>query len=300
MKASNYQTLLDNLYEGVYYVDRDRKIKFWSKGAEIITGYKSTEILGKQCSDKFLSHTSLEGVSFCRSSCLMRNTIATGSYNKAEAYLRHKDGHDVRVSLRISPMFDSKGKVVGATHIFTNNELYLSSRPDEIKRNLVLYYDDLTKLPSRYNTELILKTKIEEFRRYHWHFATYLIEIDDFEKLRKSYSKDEVNGFTVQFSDLIKKDIRPFDIVGRWAENQFLVIMVNVDKKAMLMLGERMRKLIEETPFKVNETTDNLTLSQGCALIGENISNDVLITKLENLLGSSISAGGNQLTHYVY
>jgi len=33
-----YRELLDNLYEGVYYVDRQRRITFWNKAAETITG----------------------------------------------------------------------------------------------------------------------------------------------------------------------------------------------------------------------------------------------------------------------
>ncbi len=140
MKTSNYQTLLENLYEGVYYVDLDRKIKYWSKGAEIITGYSSVEALGRQCSKKFLAHSSLEGTDYCDSGCLMRNSLATGSYFKTEAYMTHKNGKKIHVSLRISPMFDNKGKIAGATHIFTNNETYLSLRPDEIKRNYNLYY----------------------------------------------------------------------------------------------------------------------------------------------------------------
>ncbi len=28
-----YKGLIDNLYDGVYFVDRDRKITYWNKGA---------------------------------------------------------------------------------------------------------------------------------------------------------------------------------------------------------------------------------------------------------------------------
>jgi len=45
------KTILENLYDGVYFVDCDRKILYWNKGAENITGYTSSEVLGKRCSD---------------------------------------------------------------------------------------------------------------------------------------------------------------------------------------------------------------------------------------------------------
>jgi diguanylate cyclase (GGDEF)-like protein/PAS domain S-box-containing protein len=300
MKASNYQTLLESMYEGVYYVDLDRKIKYWSKGAEIITGYSCVEALGRQCSRNFLAHTSLNGVDYCTSDCLMRNTLISGSYLKTEAYLIHKNGKKVHVSLRISPMFDNKGKISGATHIFTNNEAYLNLRPDEIKRNYELYYDPLTDLPTRYNTELTLKTKIEEFRRYQWQFAIYLMEIDDFEELKKTYDKEVVDSFIMKFSKLIRKDIRPFDILGRWDENKFLVIMVNVHEKEMRMLGERMRQLIEKTAFKTENTSQRITFSQGSVLISKEITSEKLIEKLEELLRKSVDASGNKATYKVY
>ncbi len=34
-----YKQLLDNLYDGVYFVDRDRAITYWNKGTERLTGY---------------------------------------------------------------------------------------------------------------------------------------------------------------------------------------------------------------------------------------------------------------------
>ena len=41
-----YRELLDNLNDGVYFVDRDRRITYWSKGAERITGYKKPKWWG--------------------------------------------------------------------------------------------------------------------------------------------------------------------------------------------------------------------------------------------------------------
>ena len=51
-----YEKILDNLYEGVYIVDKNRKIIFWNKSAERITGFKNFEVLGKRCSENILIH----------------------------------------------------------------------------------------------------------------------------------------------------------------------------------------------------------------------------------------------------
>ena len=56
MNKNNYQNLLDNLYEGIFYVDLNKTIKYWSSGAERITGYSSDEVLGKHCHDNIINH----------------------------------------------------------------------------------------------------------------------------------------------------------------------------------------------------------------------------------------------------
>ena len=46
-----YIDLLDQISDGVYFVDRDRRITYWNSGAERITGYTAAEVLGHSCSE---------------------------------------------------------------------------------------------------------------------------------------------------------------------------------------------------------------------------------------------------------
>ena len=42
---SFYRQLLDSLADGVYFVDGDRRITYWNRGAEAISGYTAEEVL---------------------------------------------------------------------------------------------------------------------------------------------------------------------------------------------------------------------------------------------------------------
>ena len=44
--------LLDEVGEGVYFTDRQRRITFWNKAAERISGYAKKEVLGRKCFGK--------------------------------------------------------------------------------------------------------------------------------------------------------------------------------------------------------------------------------------------------------
>ena len=49
-----YLDILNNISDGVYYINSGRKIEYWNKGAEILTGYSSEEVKGRIC-DEVLS-----------------------------------------------------------------------------------------------------------------------------------------------------------------------------------------------------------------------------------------------------
>ena len=49
MNLKLYRNMLDSLNEGIYFVDEERKITFWNKGAELITGFQADEVVGTFC-----------------------------------------------------------------------------------------------------------------------------------------------------------------------------------------------------------------------------------------------------------
>jgi diguanylate cyclase (GGDEF)-like protein/PAS domain S-box-containing protein len=293
---SNYQTLLENLFEGVYYVDNKKKIKYWSNGAELITGYLSSEVMGKTCSQDILAHTTLDGVPLCTTGCLMRNTLATGSFYKAEAFLKHKDGHNVHVSLRITPMYNSNGEIVGATHIFTNNDAYFTIDTKETQTQHKTLYDIVTKLPNQHNLKMILQAKIEEYTRYQWTFATYIMEIDNFDKIEASYNEETRNLILSKIGSTLQNGVRPFDTMGRWSKNQFIAILVQVDDDEIELLGKRLMKQFSKTPIQVGLGELKFTLSVGATLIQPKDTPEDIANRAEKLKDYSLEKGGNRLT----
>ena len=63
------RTMLDSLSDGVYLTDRKRRVVYWNRAAQEITGYEAEEILGKRCSDDLLVHVDERGEPMCGPSC---------------------------------------------------------------------------------------------------------------------------------------------------------------------------------------------------------------------------------------
>ena len=61
----NLETVLDNLKEGIIAHDMNRRIFFFNKEAERITGYNREEIVGRDCHEAFGSPFCGEHCAFC-------------------------------------------------------------------------------------------------------------------------------------------------------------------------------------------------------------------------------------------
>ncbi|RJR35546.1 MAG: PAS domain-containing protein, partial [Desulfobacteraceae bacterium] len=51
LDQESYGRIIESLNEGLYFVDRNRVIRFWNKAAERISGHKALDVLGKSCAD---------------------------------------------------------------------------------------------------------------------------------------------------------------------------------------------------------------------------------------------------------
>ncbi len=119
IETENLMQIFDALSEGVYIVNKDRKIIYWNSAAEQISGYSKDFVLNKFCYDNILRHVNELGTQVCFAGCPLQSTIHDGTHRTGTVYLHHKDGHKVAVNLRTLPLI-KKGEIIGGIEIFSN------------------------------------------------------------------------------------------------------------------------------------------------------------------------------------
>ena len=100
-----YKHLLSDLYEGVCFVDQDGNVTYWNEGAERITGYKASEVMGKRYTGKQFMH--MNERSSTEEYPLMEALI-NGRLRETELYLHHKHGYRVPVLAHVAPIRDAE------------------------------------------------------------------------------------------------------------------------------------------------------------------------------------------------
>ena len=171
LEAGMYERILANLHCGLYFVDRHRIITYWNKAAEQISGYTADEVVGKSCADNLLIHIDSEGDSLCLGACPLAASIEDGHPREAEVYMHHKNGHRIPVSVRVSPLTDKQGEIIGAIELFVDisNQVANELRVKELEKLALL--DPLTQLANRNFIESEMKSILEEKRRLNVSFV---------------------------------------------------------------------------------------------------------------------------------
>ncbi len=104
-------SVVESSGDAIHAVNLDGTIASWNRGAEQMCGYTSEEILGKSVA--ILVPPGHEEV-LRKSFTSLRDGCATGPF---DVVILHKDGTGIDVSLTLSPIRDSEGKVVGGAAI---------------------------------------------------------------------------------------------------------------------------------------------------------------------------------------
>lgn len=113
--------IIDCLNDGVYVCDCDRRILFWSKSAERITGWKSEDILGRACLEDILNHIDKDGDRLCGEEyCPLHRAMVTGVTTQVPVfvYARCKDGRRVPTQVTTALIHNEAGEVIGGVETF--------------------------------------------------------------------------------------------------------------------------------------------------------------------------------------
>lgn len=285
--------LLNNLYEALYIVDKDCKILYWNKGAELITGYSQEEVIGRSCSDNILSHIDEKGNILCEIGCPLKMSMVDGKVYEIEAFLRHKDGHRVPVSIKAFPF--SNDNMSGAVEVFIDNSSKIAflHRIEELQRLVII--DHLTGLANRRFMELSIEARLNEMKRYGWLFGVLFIDIDNFKNINDIYGHETGDKVLRMIAQTFINNSRPFDTTGRWGGEEFVSVILNVDKERLIEVANRMRMLIEQSVMTIDSDLIKVTVSIGATMANSEDTVESIIRRADRLMYHGKISGKNRV-----
>lgn len=291
-----YLDIIDNLHDGLYIVGKGRTITYWNKAAEAITGYTAGEVMGKSCADDLLIHVDENGNSLCKSTCPLAATIADGKPREIEVYLLHKKGHRVPISIRVSALTDARGQITGGIQLFTDISHRTTTELKIKELEKIALLDHLTQLANRHYIEKELISRFEEKQRFDIPFGILFLDIDKFKDFNDTYGHKIGDEVLRTVAKTFMANSRPFDLYGRWGGEEFIGIIRNINAENLELIGNRIRKLVENSRIHHRDRHLNVTISIGATMVEKSDTIDGIIKRADALLYESKTAGRNRLT----
>ncbi len=291
-----YREIVENMVDGVYFVDRERRITYWNKGAERITGYAAAEVVGSSCADNLLVHVDAQGHELCKGSCPLIAAMEDGGPHEAEVYLHHKQGHRLPVWVRTAPLRDAEGRFAGAIEIFTDlrSRQVLAHQVEELQKLALI--DPLTGISNRRHFETQLHSRLEELRRSGIDFGLLFMDIDLFKQLNDRYGHDVGDQVLRTVAKTIELAVRPFDQVCRWGGEEYAGVFPHTDVEALSGIAERLRVLVAHSRVPTGIGELFVTLSIGGTLAAPGDSAGSLLKRADRLMYVSKEKGRNRTT----
>ncbi|MGD0272730.1 MAG: GGDEF domain-containing protein [Gaiellaceae bacterium] len=288
--------LLDSIWDGVYFVDTERKITYWSKGSEAISGFPREQVIGRHCFDNILSHTDREGKPLCLDGCPLAATIADGKERNMDAYLRHRDGHRVPVTTRAAPIKDESGEIVGAVETFRDDTARVEAiaRARDLEEMALL--DSLTGVGNRRFAEIVLAERLAESKRYGWPFALLFIDVDDLKAINDRHGHALGDQVLCTIALTLQGFARTHDFVGRWGGDEFVVIVTGTEEEGLAVVAERARSLVEQSGLRTEQVEIDVTVSIGAVTAKAEDTVETLVQRADERMYRSKATGRNCVT----
>jgi diguanylate cyclase (GGDEF)-like protein/PAS domain S-box-containing protein len=292
-----YKDILDNLYDGVYFVDPERRITYWNRGAERISGFLGEQVLGHHCADNILMHVDDKGTVLCRTACPLADTLRDGKAREVDVRLQHANGQRVSVRVHATPMRAPDGSIIGAVEVFSDNSAIAGGRQQAQELKDAGQTDPLTGVGNRRYVEAQTVAALNDFRNQGVGFGLLFVGIDDFRTVNTVYGHAVGDKVLAMAGGTLRQSVRASDAVGRWGGDEFAVVLRRVNLDQVFAVASKLRLIVEKSRLTSAQHTIRITVSIGATLARSGDSPDSLYSRANGLLRQAKAAGRNYTSY---
>jgi diguanylate cyclase (GGDEF)-like protein/PAS domain S-box-containing protein len=281
--------------DGAYFVDRDRRLLFWNKAAEELTGFARSEVVGRGCPDNILCHADVNGRARCSDGCPLEQAMATGKSDQLDVFLHHKNGHRVPVRVKVTPILDAQGRAVGALEVFSDRTARIeqAERIKELERLALI--DELTRLPNRRHFDDHLSHRLAEWQRHGRPFGVLMMDVDLFKQVNDECGHLLGDAILKLVARTLHANCRSFDIVARWGGEEFSAIISDVDAQQLVLVAEKFRAMVAASDLRLPGQALGLTISVGAAAAKADDTAQTLLKRADGALYEAKRQGRNRV-----
>jgi len=127
-------------------------------------------------------------------------------------------------------------------------------------------HDSLTGILNRRAIRDVLRRELARCRREHNTLGVIIADVDHFKKINDHYGHGAGDAALVTVVQRISTTLRPYDVIGRYGGEEFLIIAPGCDLELTQKLAERIRVAICDEAVDLGNESATITISLGTTL----------------------------------
>jgi diguanylate cyclase (GGDEF)-like protein/PAS domain S-box-containing protein len=315
------EATLDLMDGGVAILDDQSNVLFWNKAAATLTGYPSHDVISRPC-PAGLYHVDEEhrsrmdaSADACRQGHKVDPRIRSGEVHARVAdsagllesplesdtddedrlqsptlvSISHKLGHSMPGMLRKIALRDSFGEPAGTALLF-----YPVEEADALPHGESGEGVGIER--SQADMEDRLDAAHHQWVSNRMPFGLLWVTVDQAQSLRKTHGRDACEAMLRTVEQTLLRQLKPSEIIGRWGNNEFLVLAHERTAELLFEHARRLAGLARTADFRWWGDRVGLTVSMGAsqAIAGDTLQS--VLNRVRQAMQTSTYAGGNQVT----
>lgn len=158
--------------------------------------------------------------------------------------------------------------------------------------------DPLTGMFNRRYLDEHLQGMISDSLSSQKGLSVIMADIDFFKLVNDNYGHDNGDQVLREFSTRIQQNIRRLDMAFRIGGEEFLIVMPKTNPAKAEVVGERLRAIIEDTPFKISQGDGHITVTASIGLtsvIDDSDTIDTVLKRADDALYEAKKTGRNKV-----
>ena len=254
---AKHRIIYDYNGEAVDYVFLDMNAQF-----EKITNKKKDALLGKRLTVA-LPNTAKDYTDWIATYAAMVNKNAPISFTR---YVASLDTHYQITAFKtdidefVTIFEDVSNHVYNTQNLIEANKCLKEDNRVLYKKSVT---DSLTQFFNHNYIRELLKDELTHSLTHNIPLTLALIDIDHFKRVNDTYGHLTGDEVLVMLSDLIRKQVRKYDHVGRYGGEEFLLVLPGTNIEEATTIIDRIRSAIANYRFTIRQHDISVTVSCG-------------------------------------